>query len=60
LTDKINRDVVDSLRLPAIDAALRRLTLDPMIGSPADAAKFFAEETARWGRVIKEGNLAAD
>jgi tripartite-type tricarboxylate transporter receptor subunit TctC len=60
LADKINRDVVDSLRRPEVDAALQRLTLEPMIGSPADAAKFFAEEAARWGRVIKEGNVAAD
>ncbi len=28
-----------------------------MIGSPADAAKFFAEETALWGGVIKEANV---
>jgi len=29
-----------------------------MIGSPADAAKFFAEETSLWGGVIKEANVA--
>jgi hypothetical protein len=28
-----------------------------MIGSPADAAKFFADETALWGGVIKEANV---
>jgi 2-keto-4-pentenoate hydratase len=39
---------------------LQRLTLEPMIGSPADAATFFAEETARWGRVIKDGNVTAE
>jgi 2-keto-4-pentenoate hydratase len=39
---------------------LQRLTLEPMIGSPADAAKFFAEEAARWGRVIKEGNVSSE
>jgi tripartite-type tricarboxylate transporter receptor subunit TctC len=60
LADKINRDVVDGLRRPEVDAMLRRLTLEPMIGSPADAGKFFAEEAARWGRVIKEGNVASE
>jgi tripartite-type tricarboxylate transporter receptor subunit TctC len=60
LADKINRDGVDGLRRPEVNAALRRLTLKPMIGSPADAAKFFAEEAAQWGRVIREGNVAAD
>jgi tripartite-type tricarboxylate transporter receptor subunit TctC len=57
LADKINRDVADSLMRPEVSTTLQRLTLEPMIGSPADAAKFFAEEAARWGRVIKEGNV---
>ena len=60
LADKINGDVVGVLRLPEVDATLQRLTLEPMIGSPADAAKFFAEETERWGRVIKDGNVTAE
>ena len=28
-----------------------------MIGTPADASKFFAEETELWGGVIKEANV---
>jgi tripartite-type tricarboxylate transporter receptor subunit TctC len=60
LADKINRDLADSLRRPEVNAILRRLMLEPMIGSPADAATFLAEEAVRWGRVIKEGNVAAD
>lgn len=60
LADRINRDVVDILQRPEIDAKLQRLTLEPMMGSPADAGEFFAEEAARWGKVIKEGNVTAD
>jgi tripartite-type tricarboxylate transporter receptor subunit TctC len=60
LADKINRDLVDSLKQPDVKATLQRLTLEPMIGSPADAKKFFAEEVARWGRVINEGNVTAE
>jgi tripartite-type tricarboxylate transporter receptor subunit TctC len=60
LADKINRDVVDILRRPEVNAVLRRLMLEPMIGSPAEAATFFAEEAVRWGKVIKDGNVAAD
>jgi tripartite-type tricarboxylate transporter receptor subunit TctC len=55
---KINRDIVEILKSPEIDKRLRELRLDPMIGSPADAAQFFAEETALWGGVIKEANVA--
>jgi tripartite-type tricarboxylate transporter receptor subunit TctC len=54
---KINRDIVEILNSPDINKRLRELRLDPMIGSPADAAKFFAEETALWGGVIKEANV---
>jgi tripartite-type tricarboxylate transporter receptor subunit TctC len=57
---KINRDVVDTLRRPEVNATLQRLMLEPMIGSPADAGKFFAEEATRWGRVINEGNVTVD
>ena len=57
LAEKINRDVVDGLRQPDVAASLARLTLEPMIGSPADAARFFAEETRLWGKVIAEAHM---
>jgi tripartite-type tricarboxylate transporter receptor subunit TctC len=55
---RINGDIVDILKKPEVDQRLRELRLDPMIGSPTDAAKFFAEETALWGGVIKEAKVA--
>ena len=57
LADKINRDVVDDLRKPDVAESLAKLTLEPMIGSPEDAAKFFAEETRLWGKVIAEAHI---
>jgi tripartite-type tricarboxylate transporter receptor subunit TctC len=57
LADKINADVVAVLQKPQIDDKLRALRLEPMGGTPADAAKFFASETKLWGRVIKEANI---
>jgi tripartite-type tricarboxylate transporter receptor subunit TctC len=48
---------VDILSRPDVNERLRKLRLDPMIGTPADATKFFAEETALWGGVIKEANI---
>ena len=58
IAEKINRDIVDILKSPDVDKRLRELRLDSMIGSPADAAKFFADETALWGGVIKEANVS--
>ena len=57
LADKVNRDVVDGLNKPAVAESLARLTLEPMIGSPAAAARFFAEETELWGKVIGDAHI---
>jgi tripartite-type tricarboxylate transporter receptor subunit TctC len=58
LATRINRDVVRILQQPAASAKLRDLRLEPMIGTPADAAKFFAEETELWGGVIREAKVS--
>jgi tripartite-type tricarboxylate transporter receptor subunit TctC len=57
LAARINRDIVEIMKRPEFDKRMQTLQLDSMIGSPADAAKFFAEETALWGGVIKEANV---
>jgi tripartite-type tricarboxylate transporter receptor subunit TctC len=60
LADKVNRDVVESLKRPEVAARLETLSLDPMIGTPAEAAKFFAEETRLWGKVITEAGIKVE
>jgi len=54
---RINRDMVEILKRDDVSARLRDLHLEPMIGTPADATAFFAEETELWGNVIKEANV---
>ncbi len=39
LVDRINGDVRKALKRPEVAASLAKLTLEPMIGSPADAAR---------------------
>jgi len=60
LADKINKDVDAILRKPEIRDKLGALRLEPMGGTPADAAKFFADETALWGRVIAENHITVE
>ena len=60
LAEKINRDVVEGLQRPEVKDKLQKLTLEPLIGTPADAARFFAEETALWGKVIKENKVTVE
>ena len=60
LAGKINRDVVASLARPQVARSLAALTLEPMLGSPADAAAFFAEETRLWGKVIAAAHIKVE
>ena len=57
LANRINGDVVASLRQPEVADGLAKLTLEPMIGSPGDATRFFAEETRLWGKVIEAAHI---
>jgi tripartite-type tricarboxylate transporter receptor subunit TctC len=59
IAEKINRDTNEALQKPEIIAKLHDLRLVPMGGSTADAAKFIADETQLWGRVIKESRITA-
>jgi hypothetical protein len=36
---------------------LRAIMLEPAGTTPAEAAKFFSEETAQWSKVIKDANV---
>jgi tripartite-type tricarboxylate transporter receptor subunit TctC len=60
LAGKINRDVVASLARPQVARSLAALTLEPMLGSPADAAVFFAEETRLWSKVIATAHIKVE
>jgi len=57
LAEKINRDTDEILKKPEIVAKLRTLQLDPMGGTRSDAAKFIADETKLWGKVISESHI---
>jgi tripartite-type tricarboxylate transporter receptor subunit TctC len=54
---KLNRDAVEILQRKEITDRLRELSLEVGATSQADTAKFFAEETALWSKVIKESNI---
>jgi tripartite-type tricarboxylate transporter receptor subunit TctC len=57
LVQKINRDTVEILRSPEVTERLKSLSLEAGAMSPAETAKFFADETALWGKVIKEAGI---
>jgi len=57
LAEKINRDVVEILNRPEVGGMLQKISLEAGATSPAETAKFFAEEAALWGNVIKEAGI---
>jgi tripartite-type tricarboxylate transporter receptor subunit TctC len=57
LAEKISRDVAGVLRSPEVGARLEQSGLEAGGSDPAATKAFFAEETALWGKVIKETNI---
>ena len=57
LAAKINHDVVGILTSSEVAHMLRKLSLEPGATSPAETARFFAEETALWSKVIKQAGI---
>jgi tripartite-type tricarboxylate transporter receptor subunit TctC len=53
IIDKLNGEINAALADPNIKARLAVLGGTPLAGSPADFAKLIAEETEKWGKVIK-------
>ena len=57
LADRINRDVNEILGRPDFVEKARAIQMEPATKSRAEAAKFFAEESELWGKVIKAANI---
>ena len=57
IVDKLNRETNVALADPRIKARLADLGAMPSGGSPADFGKLIAEETEKWGKVIRTANI---
>jgi tripartite-type tricarboxylate transporter receptor subunit TctC len=57
LVQRINADTVEILRTKEVGERLQSLSLEVGGTNPADTAKFFADETALWGKVIKDAGI---
>ena len=60
IVDKLNLEVNAGLKEPRIASRLADLGGVIQAGSPADFAKFIAEETEKWGRVVKFSGAKVD
>jgi tripartite-type tricarboxylate transporter receptor subunit TctC len=59
IVDKLNKAVNAGLEDPQVKARLGEWGATALAGSPADFAKFVADETEKWGKVIRAANIKA-
>jgi tripartite-type tricarboxylate transporter receptor subunit TctC len=60
IVDKLNREINISLGDPKIMARFAELGFTALAGSPADFGKLVAEETEKWGKVVRATGARAD
>ena len=57
IIDKLNNEINAALADPKIKARLGDLGGTPLTGSPSDFGKLIAEDTEKWGKVIRAANI---
>ena len=60
IIDKLNREINAALADPTITARLADLSATVLAGSAADFGKFIADETDKWGKVVKFSGAKPD
>ena len=57
IIDKLNKEINAGLSDPKIKARLADLGGTPLVASPADFGRLIADETEKWGKVIRAANI---
>jgi tripartite-type tricarboxylate transporter receptor subunit TctC len=57
IVEKLNKEINAALADPKMKARLADLGGTPLAGSPADFGKLIADETEKWGKVIRSANI---
>jgi tripartite-type tricarboxylate transporter receptor subunit TctC len=60
IVEKLNKEINADLADPKLKARLADLGSTPLVGSPADFGKLIADETEKWGNVIRALNIKAE
>jgi tripartite-type tricarboxylate transporter receptor subunit TctC len=60
IVDKLNKEINAALVNPKMKARLADLDGTALPGSPADFGKLIADETVKWGKVIRAANIKAE
>ena len=57
IVDKLNKEINAAIADPGMKARLAAIGGEPMPGSPADFGKLIADETEKWGKVVRAAGL---
>jgi tripartite-type tricarboxylate transporter receptor subunit TctC len=57
ILDRLNKEINAGLADPKIKERLADLGGTPLVGSPADFGRLIADETEKWGQVIRAANI---
>ena len=60
IVDRLNKEINAGLADPGIKARLAQLGGTVLAGSAADLGKLFADETEKWGKVIRTAHIKAE
>jgi tripartite-type tricarboxylate transporter receptor subunit TctC len=60
IVDKLNKAVNAALNDPTVKDRLAEWGATALSGSPSDFGKFVADETEKWGKVIRAANIKAE
>jgi tripartite-type tricarboxylate transporter receptor subunit TctC len=60
IVNKLNNEINAGLADPRIKTRFADLASSVFPGSPLDFVKFIAEETDKWGKVVKFAGIRAD
>ena len=60
IIDKLNKEINAGLADPKLKARLADLGGTVLGGPPADFGKLIADETEKWGKVIRAANIKAE
>ena len=60
IVDTLNKEINAAFADPKIKARLADLGGTPLAGPPAEFGKLIADETEKWGKVIRAANIKAE
>ena len=60
IVDRLNKEINAALADPKMKAQFAALGAEPMPMTPTDFGKFIADETEKWGKVIRKANIKPD